>query len=146
MNTASATLDRLPPTARSRGLHLGLWAAQIALAGVFLMTGGMKLVAPIEKLRAQLPWVSGVMGDAVRFIGLVEVLGALGLVLPASTRILPRLTPLAALGLTTVMVLALATHLTRGEYPMIIANLVLGGLAAFVAWGRAVRAPIAPRM
>ncbi len=145
MTTATATLDHLPSATRPRGLHLALWSAQIVLAGVFLMTGGMKLVAPIAQLRAQLPWVSGVMGDAVRFIGLVEVLGALGLVLPASTRILPRLTPLAAAGLTTVMVLAMATHLSRGEYPMIIANLLLGGAAAFVTWGRAVRAPIAPR-
>lgn len=133
------------PVRRSRRLHVGLWVGQGLLAAAFLMAGGMKLSAPIAQLQEQMPWVAGAMGRAVRFIGAVEVLGALGLVLPAATRIQPKLTPLAALGLLTVMILATATHVARGEYPMIAANLLLGGLAAFVAWGRAKKAPIAPR-
>jgi hypothetical protein len=67
------------------------------------------------------------------------------LVLPAATRIKPALTPLAALGLATVMVLASLTHLLRGEVQMLPVTAVLAGLAAFVAWGRARKAPIAPR-
>lgn len=129
----------------SRGLHVGLWVAQVLLAAAFLMAGGTKVSAPIEQLQAQMPWVSGAMGGAVRFIGLVELLGGVGLILPAATRILPKLTPLAAYGLLTVMVLGSITHLSRGEYPMILANLVLGGLAAFIAWGRSKKAPIASR-
>jgi hypothetical protein len=109
------------------------------------MAGGMKLSAPIEQLRAQMPWVNGAMGGAVRLIGTVEVLGAIGLLLPAATRIQPKLTPLAAVGLFTVMVLAALTHISRGEYPMIGASVVLGGLSAFVAWGRFTKAPIAPK-
>lgn len=146
MNTANA-LPALSSesTAPSKGLHVGLWIAQVLLAAVFLLSGGMKLTAPLETLRAQLPWVSGSMGSLVRAIGLAEVLGALGVVLPAATRILPRLTPLAATGLGTVMTLASLTHASRGEFPMIAVNAVLGGLAAFVAWGRSGRAPIAPR-
>jgi len=85
------------------------------------------------------------MGQAVRFIGVVEVLGALGVVVPAATRIKPSLTPLAALGLTTVMVLASLTHLARGEVQMLPITIVLATLAAFVAWGRFRKAPIAPR-
>ena len=85
------------------------------------------------------------MGGAVRFIGVVEVLGALGLILPAATRIQPKLTPLAALGLFTVMVLAMITHITRGEFGAIGVNVVLGGLAAFIAWGRLSKAPVQPR-
>jgi len=85
------------------------------------------------------------MGEYVRFIGMAETLGAIGLVLPAATRIKPSLTPLAALGLTTVMVLAAITHVARGEAFMIPVNGVIGGLSAFVVWGRWRKAPIAPR-
>ncbi len=129
----------------SKALHIGLWIIQALLAAAFLMGGGMKLAAPIEELQAQMPWVAGAMGGAVRFIGLVEVLGALGLILPAATRIQPKLTPLAATGLLVVMVLAAATHIARGEFPMITVNIVLGGLAAFVAWGRFGKAAIGAR-
>jgi putative oxidoreductase len=130
---------------RSKGLHVGLWVAQGLLAAAFLSAGLMKVTSPIEALRAAMPWVNGAMGQAVRFIGTMEVLGALGLILPAATRIKPWLTPLAALGLTTVMVLASATHAVRGEPQVILFNAVLGGLAAFVAWGRWRKAPIPPR-
>lgn len=119
-----------------RGLYYGLWVAQALLALVFLMSGLTKLTAPLAQLQAQMPWVQGAMGGAVRFIGLAETAGALGVVLPAATRIRPSLTPLAAAGLTTVMVLAALTHLSRGEAPMVAVNATLGALAAFVAWGR----------
>jgi hypothetical protein len=72
----------------------------------------------------------------VRFIGLSEVFGALGLILPAATRIKPVLTGLAALGLTLVMVLAVGVHVVRGEGYVLALPLLLGVLAAFVAWGR----------
>jgi len=72
-------------------------------------------------------------------------LGALGLILPAATRIQARLTPLAAAGLVTVMLLAALLHVSRGELGVLPVNLVLGGLAGFVAVGRAKLAPIPPR-
>lgn len=131
--------------APSKTLHLGLWAAQVLLAAAFLMAGLMKLTAPLEQLVANMPWVSGAMGSFVRVIGGLEVLGAVGLVLPSATRIAPRLTVFAALGLGLTMLGALATHGSRGEYVMMAPNVVLGGLAAFVAWGRASRAVIAAR-
>lgn len=130
---------------RGNGMHVGLWVAQGLLAAAFLAAGLMKLTAPLEQLQAQMPWVGGAMGPLVRFIGASEALGALGLVLPAATRIKPGLTPLAALGLTVVMALALATHLSRGELSAAPAPVVLGAMAAFVAWGRSRLAPIAPR-
>ncbi len=142
MNNAAALPALSTP---SKGFNIGLWVAQGLLAAAFLMSGGMKVSAPIEQLQAQMPWVTGALGGAVRFIGVMELLGAVGLVLPAATRIAPKLTPLAAAGLLTVMVLASMTHISRGEYPMIVANLLLGGLAAFVSWGRFKQAPIAPR-
>jgi uncharacterized membrane protein YphA (DoxX/SURF4 family) len=126
-------------------MHFGLWAAQGLLALAFVAAGLMKLTTPIEQLRAAMPWVSGAMGGAVRFIGLAEVLGAVGLVLPAASRVKPELTPLAALGLLLVMVLATLTHASRGEFGALPVNVVLGGLAAFIAWGRTRKAPIASR-
>lgn len=129
-----------------KGLHVGLWVAQGLLAFAFLAAGAMKTTAPIEQLQANMPWVSGEMGKLVRLIGVSEVLGGLGLILPAATRIKPWLTPLAGLGLATIMVLAAATHAARGEFPGIGVNVVLGGLAAFVAWGRFKKAPISPRV
>jgi putative oxidoreductase len=81
----------------------------------------------------------------IRFIGVSELLGGLGLILPAASRIRPGLTPLAALGLTIIMVLALGYHVSRGEMSALPIVGALGGLTAFVAWGRAKKAPIAPR-
>jgi putative oxidoreductase len=146
-----ATIDATPtdstkPAAKSRkGMHWGLWIAQGILGATFLLAGLGHLVQPIAALRAQNPWIGGAMGQFVRFIGAVEVLGAVGLILPAATRIKPSLTPLAALGLTTVMVLAGLTHVERGEVFMLPVNAALGGLAGFVAWGRWRKAPIGAR-
>jgi hypothetical protein len=132
-------------TAPSKALHVGLWIVQGLLAALFLAAGGMKLTTPAEKLAASMPWTAGSMIYLARFIGLAEIAGALGLILPAATRIRPRLTALAALGLTTVMALAGLFHLSRGEFAVAPVPALLGLLAAFVAWGRGTRAPIAPR-
>jgi hypothetical protein len=90
-------------------------------------------------------WVSAVPGGLVRFIGASELLGGLGLVLPAATRVLPRLTALAGAALAFVMVLAATFHVMRGELGALPINLVLGGLSAFVAWGRLKKVPVSPR-
>ena len=135
-----------PDAARPRrALNIALWVAQVLLAGMFLMAGVMKLTQPLDALGAQMPWVASVPAALVRFIGAAELVGALGLLLPSLTRIQPRLTVLAALGLVVVMVLASAFHLSRGEGAMVPMNLVLAAVAAFIAWGRSKAAPIAPR-
>jgi len=128
-------------------VHLALWIVQALLALAFAGSGAMKLVTPEPELvnLGMGGWVPDSPVLLVRFIGLSEVLGALGLVLPAASRIAPGLTPLAALGLGTIMLLAAGTHLAYGEVPNVVPNLVLGGLAAFVAWGRVRRHPILPR-
>ena len=123
----------------SRPLHIALWVVQSLLFVAFGMAGLMKLFTPIDELALKLPWAAAVPAALVRFIGLSEVAGALGLVLPQAFRVRPQLTPLAALGLVTVMVLAAGFHLHRLEYGAIAFNLVLGALAAFVGWGRARR-------
>jgi hypothetical protein len=128
----------------SKALNISLWVAQVLLGAAFLMAGFMKVTMPLDQLAVKMPWVADA-GWLVRFIGTSEILGALGLILPSALRIKPKLTSLAAAGLVTVMVLAAAFHLSRGEAHALPVNFVLGGLAAFVAWGRFRKAPIAPR-
>jgi uncharacterized membrane protein YphA (DoxX/SURF4 family) len=130
---------------RRRGLNIVLALVQIVLAFAFGAAGLMKLTQPIEALSASMPWVSAVPSALVRFIGLAELAGALGLILPWLTRIKPQLISLAAIGLILVMVLASAFHLSRGEAGAVPVNVVLAALAAFVAWGRSKAAPIQPR-
>lgn len=129
----------------SRGLQVALWSAQLMLAITFGTAGVMKLSLPIAELGQQLPWAADVPAALVRFIGLSEAAAALGLILPAVTRILPWLTPLAGAGLTAIMVLAGGFHLLRGESEALPMNLGLGLIAAFVAWGRTWKAPISAR-
>lgn len=111
---------------------------------MFGLAGAMKTFTPMDKLAQMLPWVASVPALA-RFIGIAELAGAIGLVAPAATRIAPMLTPMAALGLLVVMVLAAGFHVLRGELHAVPVNVVLGSLAAFVAWGRLRKLPIEPR-
>ncbi len=132
-------------SSRSKALHVSLWVVQILLALSFLASGGMKATQPIEVLAQQMGWPGVVPEALVRFIGISQVFGALGLILPAATRIKPMLTPLAGAALAFVMLLAALFHVSRGEFAALPVNAILGGLAVFVAWGRARPAPIAPR-
>jgi len=116
----------------------GLWIVQILLAALFAFAGGMKLVLPLDKLAGPV----NLSGALIRFIGVVEVLGALGLILPAALRIKPWLTPLAAGGLVIVMIGAVAITLIGGDPFVAGISLVVGLLAAFVAYGRWRLAPI----
>ena len=128
----------------SRGLHIALWVAQVVLAVAFSMAGFMKLVVPIDEMARDMSWVYEAR-ELVRFIGAAEVMGAAGLVVPAAMRIKPWLTPLAALGLGLIMLLAMGFHVTRNELENLPVNLALGGVAAFIAWGRWKKAPIPER-
>lgn len=141
--TASSSIDTAQKP--SRGLHIGLWVAQVLLALGFGMAGFMKATTPVEELAKQIPWVATSGVGLVRFIGVSELLGAIGLVLPAATRIKPGLTALAGAALAFVMVLAAGYHVMKGEISSLPVNFFLGGLAAFVAWGRYKKAPIQPR-
>src|SRR5690349_7316776 len=97
----------------------------------------MKLARSKEELAASgMGWTEGFGQGTIRLIGVLEVLAAVGLVLPALTGVAPVLVPLAATGLVLVMVGAIVTHARRGETPMIVVNVVLLVLAAVVAWGR----------
>lgn len=127
----------------SRGkLNVALWVIQVLLALLFIWAGAIKLVLPVEQMGGgpvALP------GPFLRFIGVVELLGGLGLLLPSLLRIRPGLTPLAAAGLVIVMIGATVITLMGGFNPMVLMPLVTGLLAAFVAYGRWRLAPIRPR-
>ncbi len=120
----------------SKALHYSLWTAQVLLSASLLWAAGMKLFQPIEKLSAMWPWTGQVSPAVVTFTGLVDLLAALGLVLPMLFSIRPKLTGIAALGLVLLMICATVFHVLRGEVSLIGANIVFSALAAFVAWGR----------
>ncbi|HMA24833.1 MAG TPA: DoxX family protein [Gemmatimonadaceae bacterium] len=117
-----------------------LWTAQVVLALVFLFAGGMKLVMPIEMLKGPVP----LPGAFLRFIGVCETLGAIGLIFPSVLRIKPGLTPLAASGLIIIMIGATVVTLMGGMIAPALVPVVVGSLAAFVANGRWRVAPIHP--
>jgi DoxX-like protein len=122
-------------------MNYALWTVQVLLALLFLFAGGMKLVLPLDKLAGPV----ALPGWFIRFIGVIEVLGAVGLILPSLLRISPRLTPLAAVGLILIMIGAIAVTLAGGMVGPAMFSLVVGLLAAFVAYGRWRLAPISPR-
>jgi len=119
-----------------------IWVAQILVGLLFLAAGFMKLTQPKAKLQTNMKWVEDFSPNTIKGIGALELLGGVGVILPSLTNILPVLSPLAALGLVLVMVGAIITHIRRGETPVIVVNLVLLALAAFVAYGRFIAAPL----
>jgi uncharacterized membrane protein YphA (DoxX/SURF4 family) len=113
-------------------MNIALWIIQGLLAALFLFAGGMKLVMPIEEMTKQI----AMPGLFLRFIGVCEVLGAIGLILPGLTRIQPQLTPLAAAGLAIIMIGATVVTLMTSDVATALMPLGVGILAAFVAYGR----------
>ena len=119
-------------------MNIALWIAAALLAIVFLLAGAMKISASRAKLLAnpRMGWVNDVSERGVKVIGVVEVLGAIGLILPPLTGIAPFLVGWAAVGLAIVMAGAIAIHVRREETKDIVVPIILLLLAAFVAWGR----------
>lgn len=118
-------------------MNIILWIIQVLLALLFLFAGGTKLVLSTEVLMSMSsPNAIPLPGLFLKFIGVVEVLGALGLVLPGLLRIKPGLTPLAAAGLAILMIGATVVTIAGDGFAMALPALVVGLLAAFVAYGR----------
>jgi len=117
-------------------MNIPLWIVQILLAGMYGIAGTMKTFQT-AKAQEMFPWAKNRSDGFVRFIGISELLGALGLILPLVTGILPWLTILAATGLALIQLLAIFTeHLPKKEYNIIPMNVVLLALAVFVVIGR----------
>lgn len=119
-------------------MDLTLWIIAGLLAAVYLFAGAGKLIVPKEKLAAApgAGWIDDFSAGTVKAIGALELLAAVGLVLPAAIDIAPVLVPLAALGLVLIMLGAVITRIRRHEAKPMVADLVYLALASFVAWGR----------
>jgi uncharacterized membrane protein YphA (DoxX/SURF4 family) len=117
-------------------MNVVLWVLQCLLAAGFLAAGLMKSTQPKEKLAGNMTWVNRRSANTVRLIGVVEILGALGLILPWATGIAKVLTPLAAVGLAVIMVLAVVDHVRAKEYSVLPVNAILGVIAVVIAVGR----------
>ena len=122
-------------------MNIALWIVQAVVALMFLSVGVVKVFRQ-EQARARTKWMADVSRNLLTFIGICEILGAVGVILPALTGILPWLTPLAASGLALMMVLAMGFHARRGEYREMASVFVISLLAAFVAYGRWVLNPL----
>ena len=117
-------------------MNAALWAAQGILAIMFMMAGAMKLMKTKSELAEKMGWVEDFSQSTIRLIGAAEVMGAVGLILPALTEIAPILTPLAASGLAVITMGAMVVHLRRREYPLALMGMMLAAMSVFVAWGR----------
>ena len=128
-------------TRSSPRVNVVLWIVQGVLAALFLFSGGMKLAMPIAEL-AKLS--APLSGPFMVFIGVAEMLGGLGLILPGLLRIRPALTALAASGLVIIMIGATVVTLSTPTPAMTVIPFTVGLLSAFVAYGRWRLAPIRP--
>ena len=117
-------------------MNIALWIVQALLAAMYFMAAAMKTLQT-AKAKEQLSWAKNRLDGFVRFVGISEFFGALGLILPMLTGILPWFTPIAAVGLSLIQLLAIFTeHLPKKEYSILPMNTVLLGLAVFVTFGR----------
>ena len=123
-------------------MNIGLWIVQALVALAFIAAGAIKSSQPVDKLKKNMGWVEDVNPGFVKMIGILEILGGLGVILPAVTHILPWLTPVAAIGLAIIMVGAVVVHLRRNEASHIAAPLVLLLLSLIVVYGRFMLVPL----
>ena len=117
-------------------MNTALWIAQGLLAAAFLMAGLMKVVKSKEELSEQMGWVDDFSERVIKAIGGLEIVGAVGLILPGITGIAPVLVPLAAVGLGLTQVGAIVVHGRRSEMQNVVVSVILLGMSAFVTWGR----------
>lgn len=126
---------------KSKGLNIALWVAQGLISLTLIWAGYAKLFQPIEETAKMLPWALDNPG-LLKFTGIVDLLGGIGIVLPAALKIQPKLTVFAAYGTIALMIAASIFHISRGEASLIGMNIFFLVLAGLIAWGRTKKAPI----
>jgi hypothetical protein len=126
----------------SKGLNIALWVVQVLTAALMALASYIKIATPIEELSLQMKWTGEVPSYVVRLLGLIDLLGGVGVILPALLKIKPGLTSLAATGVVLLMICAIAFHVSRGESSVIGFNIMIMVMAGFVAWGRNKKLPI----
>lgn len=117
-------------------MNTALWIVQGLLAAAFLMAGIMKIAKSKPELAEKMGWVDDFSEGVIKTIGGLEVLGAIGLILPGLTGIAPVIIPLAAVGLGLTQVGAIVVHGRRGEMQNVVVSVILLAMTVFVAWGR----------
>jgi len=118
------------------GWNIGLWIAQVSLLGIYAAYGVYKVFL-LNKAKERMPWTNGRSDSFIRFVGIAELFGAFGVVLPMLTGILPWLTVLAAVGLSILQCFAIFTeHLPKKEYKLLPINLYFAAMSVFVVIGR----------
>ncbi|TSJ45840.1 DoxX family protein [Fluviicola chungangensis] len=123
-------------------MHVLLWVAQFLLGITLIWAASLKLFQPIEQLKTMWPWTGEIAPALVRSTGVIDLLGALGVLLPSLFRFKPLLASIAAFGIVLLMISASVFHVFRGETPQIGFNIIFGLIAGFVAYGRWKLAPI----
>ena len=145
MSEVNAIVPAESSKPKRRVLNIVFWIVQVLLALIYLTAGYQKAFLPFDAIVQTIFWVAYVPHALVRFIGVSELLGAIGLVVPAATKIQPRLTTIAAAGLALIMASATIMHAVRGEYSVLPFTLPLFYLNAFVAYGRTRLVPFASK-
>ena len=130
----SATI--IGPGAHGQVINDSLWVAQAAIFTLLCIGGFMKLLMPVQKISERFAWTGQVSEPFLRFIGVVDFAGGVGILLPALTHVLPRLTVFTALGCVVLQILAIGFHARRGEIAETPFNFFLLALSLFVLWGR----------
>jgi putative oxidoreductase len=123
-------------------MNVFLWIAQILISGSLLWAAYLKLIQPIKQLEMMWPWTGDIAPTFVRLTGIIDLFGALGIILPSLLCFKPKLTPIAAIGIVLLMISASIFHICRGEGSQIGFNIVFALIAAFVAYGRLKFVPI----
>ena len=145
MTSVTSPTTRSTTAASRKALNIALWVFQAVLAGFFVMVGYSHALMPFDQVAREATWMNDVPRWLSLLIGYAEIAGGLGLIIPAATRIAPWLTPLAALGLATIMFLAIPFHILKGEASVIWMHALFAAPGIFVAWGRSRKAPITGR-
>jgi uncharacterized membrane protein YphA (DoxX/SURF4 family) len=117
-------------------MNVILWVLQALLAAMFAMSGLSKAAQPLDELAGKYPWMRDVSPATVRLIGALEMLGAIGLIVPAAVQVAPVLTPIAATALAVMMISAAAMHIRRKEPSSVRITAILVVFTTLVAWGR----------
>lgn len=123
----------------SKTLNIWLWVAQVILA-LSLLSGAIMKFMPIEKIAPIMAWMGQLPPLTVRLLGVIDLLGAIGLILPSLLHINPKLVPITAIAICVLMICAIVFHVSRGEASVIGVNITYVAIAAFIAWGRFTKA------
>lgn len=143
--TSASPAPAPSPAPLRKAPNLTLWVVQVLLAFFFVMVGYSHALAPFDQVAPQATWMNDVHSWFSRLIGVAEIAGGLGLIVPSVLRLAPWLTPAAALGLATIMLLAIPLHILKGEASGTWLHALIAALALLVAWGRWRKAPITRR-